>query len=475
MTTDLESSLREAFHQGADALPHTVDPWTRTTTAVRRSQARRRTAALALAASALVVGVGVATLGVPSFRADGAGVARTPDAADVQVTTDDVTTWPTRGELAGDAGFLARARTALGADGVTVGRVLFAGSVGSQRVAIATITGTQDGSPVDDVRAAVEPADGSSSWPFFGYPRSNVQGVLSLVLQDGDGSADLLVLARTDVRNLAWSRAATYDDQGRPQRTYSRLSAVDGVARAQLDPGPVTTISVRADRTSSGAAPESVQLLSSDLVSETASDAVFSAASKDARCAGVLDANDVRNATADVSGNRDPLNPPAAIEAIWCRQVPGGVVGLFGVTLQDGTTFQAQLLEGRQPSGTLMVQSVGRPVPRGAARVTPAVLNDVPREGSVDNQRFFVNAPGAARVDVVVDDGTGPKVFARVQPDRDGFAEVRLTDGQAQSVVGAPLADAVLRDAAGKELGRVALSSAQAVQDLDWSVDGPIS
>lgn len=475
MSTDLESSLRAAFRQGADALPPTVDPWARTTSAVRRSQVRRRTAALAVATSLLVVGVGAVATGVPSLRADDARVARTPDGGDVQVTTDDLTTWPARGDLVGDPEFLAAAREELGRDGGTVGKLLFAGRVGAQRVAVGVVTTTRDGLQEQEVRAAVEPADRSQSWAGTGYPTSNVQGTVSLALQAEDGSVDLLVLARTDAQAVAYSRAAVYDDQGRPSRTYARLVPRDGVAIARLDPGPVTTISVRVDRRSSSAGPDAVQLVASRLDRPDGVPELATAAAQDARCAGNVSATDVANATTDLWANRDPLRSPAAIEAVWCRDVDGGVVALFGVTLQDGSTFQAQLLEGRRGASTERVTTLGTPVPRGAARTTPAVLRDVPRDGGDRVVHYFVNAPGAATVDVVVDRGAGAKVVTRVRPDRDGFAEVRLAAGQAQSAADAALAEVVLRDGAGREVGRAPLRSAAPAQELDWAVDGPLS
>jgi hypothetical protein len=476
MSADLESSLRDAFRQGADALPHTVDPWTRTTSAVRRSQTRRRTAALAVAASVLVVGVGVVTTGVPSLRADRGQVARTPDAGDVQVTTDDVATWPLRGELARDADFIALARESL-VDSATVDRLLYAGRVGDRRVALALVTRTEDGAQSQEVRAAVEPANstGPSGWQGMGYPVAGIEGVVSLALQGADGSVDLLVLSRTDTRAVAYSRAATYDDRARPQRTYVRLAPRGGVAVAHLEPGPVFTLSVRVDRISSSAAPAAVQLVSPSVLSPGPDEAAVAAAAGDQRCAGSLTAGDVKNAVVNVANNRDPLRAPAAVEAVWCRDVDGGVVGLFGVTLQDGSTYQAQLLEARTATSTSTITDFGRPVPRGAARTTPLVLRDIPREGSVPFQEYYVNAPGAASVDIVVDDGSGPAVLTRVRPDRDGFARVRLTQGQSRRLVGATVGEAVLRDAAGKETGRTPMASAEQTQDLDWSVDGPLS
>ena len=474
MTTDLESSLRDAFRHGADGLPHAVDPWTRTTTAVRRSQVRRRTAALAVAASVLVVGVGALATGLPSLRADGQ-VARPTEAADVQVTTDDVTTWPTRGALAGSTDFVTAAREALGRDGSQVGRLLFAGPVGSSRAALAVVTTSDEGGQVEEVRAAVEPSVPSADWQTMGYPTNLVQGWVSLALQDETGAVDLLVLSRTDTRAVAYSRAAAYDDQGRPQRSYVRLAPRDGVATARLEPGPLATLSVRVDRASSSAAPGPVQLASTRLTEQDVAPQVLDSVAQDPACTGAVDGTDVRNGTRDTWANRDPMNPPAAVEAIWCRDVDGGVVGLFGVTLQDGSTFQAHLLEARTGGGTAIVSNVGRPVPRGAARTTPVVLRDIPRDGADSVLHYFVHAPGAARVDVVVDSGAGPEVLARVRPDRDGFAEIRLTDAQGQGVVGAAAADAVLRDGSGREVGRVSLQTAEQGQELDWSVDGPIS
>ena len=334
-----------------------------------------------------------------------------------------------------------------------------------------TVTGTADGVPLDDVRAVVDP----EGWPTMGYPTSNVQGAVSLALQDRDGAVDLLVLSRTDADAVAYSRAATYDEQGRPQRAYVRLVPRDGVATARLEPGPLSTITVRVDRTSSSAAPNAVQLLASRFSRADGADAVLDAVAADPRCAGAVSGTDVRNAVRDTWFNRDPLHDPASIEAVWCRDVDGGVVGLFGVTLQDGSTFQSQLLEGRKGTTTQSVTNLGTPVPRGAARTTPVVLRDVPRDGGEGTVHYFVNAPGATTVDVVVDQGSGPEVVTRARPDRDGFAEVRLTDAQNQSAQGAVLADAVLRDGAGKEIGRVSLKDAAPNQDLDWSVDGPIS
>ena len=120
---DLGSALREAFRHGAEGLPRTTDPLRRTTVAVRRSRARRRGAALAVAAALGAVAVAGSLGTLPGPGARGSQPAGRPDGGTLEVRTDDVTTWPLRGDLAADPTMSSFIKAELGRQG-TLGRML---------------------------------------------------------------------------------------------------------------------------------------------------------------------------------------------------------------------------------------------------------------------------------------------------------------------------------------------------------------
>ena len=472
MSTDLESSLREAFRQGADTLAPTVDPWTRTTTAVRRSQVRRRTTALAVAAAVAAVGiVSTTTGGLPLLRADQGQPALDRRPGDVVVTTDDVTAWPARGTLLGDVGFMTSARKTLELQG-TLTRLLYAGPLGAERVAVGLVTvpgaGTVEGQSGTRLFAVVEPQPGAAApWENLGEPDPG-QGLVTLALQGDDASTDLLVLARTDATTVAVSDAPEYDAKGRASRTYERLAVRDGVATTRLEGVGWPGISVLADNADGTGVTSGVNLVRSRVRTPDVDGATLRAVADDPRCSGRMDALDVRNAVSGVAANRTPLAAPRSVVPLWCRDVEGGRVGMFAVTLQDGSAFRADLLVGEAADSTSIANGPGLPVPVDAAATMPAVLLDIPSGSITDGSRWFVNAPGVERLRARSADGS-VVVALPARPDADGFAEVRLSRADSERLFAAGADDPVLVlvGEGGKEVGTVPLH-----QDDDYFAVG---
>ncbi|MBI4940620.1 MAG: hypothetical protein HY830_07735 [Actinobacteria bacterium] len=468
---DLEQALRGAFRHGADAAPAAADPWARTTRAVRRSQVRRRTAALAVAASVALVGVvGTATGAVPFLRADRPDVAN-PDG--LRITTDDVATWPTRGDRAGDPAFVAEVRTALAVQGDVLG-VLYAGGLGGESVGIGVVARPDEAgageTPPRELVAVVRPRGGAPRpWEVVGGPRPR-DGVVSAVFQAADGAMDLLVRTRTDTPVGAVSARPGYDRSGSPSRRFERLPARGGVARTTLPPGTWSLVSVL---TGSEPAPVagSVQLVRSLLPRYEPAPESMQALAADPRCAGTVGPFDVRNAVVNVVLNRDATHEPASVVPLWCRDVDGGSAALFAVTLQDGTTFVTGALIGRRGSTEGVTTDFGRRV-AGDGTSDPVVLADLPETGVTQGSRFFVHAPGAASVRIVVP-GTDRSLAVAARPDGDGFVELRL--GVADTVVYGQDGVVVLLDADGRVTGRVPLASASEEDPLAQDLEGPVS
>lgn len=215
----------------------------------------------------------------------------------------------------------------------------------------------------------------------------------------------------------------------------------------------------------------SVQLVRSLLPRYEPAPESMQALAADPRCAGTVGPFDVRNAVVNVVLNRDATHEPASVVPLWCRDVDGGSAALFAVTLQDGTTFVTGALIGRRGSTEGVTTDFGRRV-AGDGTSDPAVLADLPETGVTQGSRFFVHAPGAASVRIVVP-GTDRSLAVAARPDGDGFVELRL--GVADTVVYGQDGVVVLLDADGRETGRVPLASASEEDPLAQDLEGPVS
>ncbi|WP_088289588.1 hypothetical protein [Kineosporia sp. A_224] len=472
---DLEQALRGAFRRGADAVPAAADPWARTTRAVRRSRVRRRTAALAVAASVALAGVvGSATGGLPFLRADRAAPA---DPRDVQVTTD-IGSWPTRGERAGDKAFVAGLRTAMDREGVVAG-LLYAGDLGGRPVGVGVVGGATGVPATRDNRLVVVRADDGppQQWPTAqgvalvedGAPQFSGDRV-TVALQAADGSTDLLVLTRTDTA-VAVSWEADYDDAAAPSRRFTALRAVGGVATARRERAAATAITVRTQRRGEEPVLDGVQVLDSSRPAFAPDRATVGSVVASAPCRGALTAQEVTDAVSTVVDARDPdpAAGPRSFEALWCRAVRGGRLGLLAVTLSDGTQVQTRVLVGDDGGTSSTVADQGVVVPRGAARTTPAVVEDLPPNG-IGSTRWFVHAPGAATAEVrTTADG---EVLATGRPDRDGFVELEAPAAALERIT--PESVVVLRDGDGATTAQPWLFAPQA-DPFGLQVDGPVS
>lgn len=214
----IETQLRDALASHAASIePVEAHPYERVAGAVAKNRTRRRTVGAAAVAvvAAIAIGVPAAT----SRFGDGDGVlpsgqVQLPPASDK--AWNSVTTWPTRGALAGDTTLVA----AIGEQ--FDGRPIFVEDLGATRVAVVVSyadlvagTGPRGASAADMRRSST-------------YPASDVPGMLSMV-----GGGGLVVLATPDRTSVEVSKTPDIALDGTVSRTWQSLALIKGVGRTQ--------------------------------------------------------------------------------------------------------------------------------------------------------------------------------------------------------------------------------------------------
>lgn len=215
----IETQLRDALTAHASSIePDEAHPYERVSAAVRRNRTRRRAVGAAAVAVVAAIAIGVPT--VSSRLADG----RTTPAGtsvDLPPATDkawrSVTTWPTRGGLAGDAALAE----AIGEQ--FDGRPIFVEDLGPTRVAVVVSradlvvgTGPRGASASDMQRSSSRPTS------------ELTDGVLSMA-----GGGELVVLTTPDRRSVEVSKTPDIAIDGTVSRTWQPLTLTQGVGRTE--------------------------------------------------------------------------------------------------------------------------------------------------------------------------------------------------------------------------------------------------
>lgn len=211
----IETQLRDALTSHAGSIESVeAHPYERVAGAVAKNRARRRTVGAAAVAVVAAIAIGVPT--VSSRLADG---RTTPAGTSVKLppATDkawkSVTTWPTRGALAGDSALVA----AIGEQ--FDGRPIFVEDLGPTRVAVVV-------SRADLVVGTGPRGAGASGMRrSSASPVSDVaDGVLSMA-----GRGDLVVLTAPDRKSVEVSKTPDIALDGTVSRTWQPLALTKGV------------------------------------------------------------------------------------------------------------------------------------------------------------------------------------------------------------------------------------------------------
>lgn len=251
MTIDVEHELAQTLRTRAADVGQHPDPWTRYIVARRSSTRRRRVrrAGLTLAAAAAVAGVMLNAIPVPSV------IPVVP----VGPTSSDSLLWdePTRGSLARDDAWLAGLRAAVrdvsevegvwrvaGRDRI---RLIFAGDVGDQRLALVVVPLRLGVIEVQESMWYVGKVGAAARDMEQGGNFGELPDVVTTMEGDEDGG-ELVVVAPTGTR-IETSLAASFGADGRLHRDWAVAADESGVALVDL-PGasdaPPVVVRVRA-------------------------------------------------------------------------------------------------------------------------------------------------------------------------------------------------------------------------------------
>ena len=447
----IETQLREALAARAEELaPSPVDPYARVSGAVRTSQRRRRTVATGAAA-----GVAVLALAVPALVAGGPHRTPTPATRTQSVLPGpsdpawrSMSTWPTRGGLAGDAELV----TAVGE--LATGHVVFIDDVASRRVAVVVDAAQQQVAVVDGPAGA--PA-GQLGVTTLGEAAPTVEGdVLTLTV---DGSRTV-ILTTPGVRTAEVSDRPDIHLDGTVSRQWQTVQLANGAAQV---PVGSNVLRVRVDGSEGpamfgvGQAP-GTEDLQPTVCGDCRGEAFQSAMVAFARDSVALQLGVPADQVQTEAVYAGPVDAAVA-EAVGLPEATraGSETLLFvgHSTLPGGQVLQTgQLtLHGKDGTGQSMGLGDGVPIDARTAFDRPFVLagNDGPAAKAGQGVRAQVFAHTGATVQLVSESPTIwpssaalPLEAATARVDLSG---VSLADFNAHYEV-------VVRDAAGSELGR---------------------
>ncbi len=454
----LEDELRAAFTGATDDLPLTRDPWARTMRAVARSRARRRAGALAAVAVAAltVAGTVLPIHGTPPDPS-------TPDPGPT-VTSSDVTTWPTRGNLADRADLVAQVRqAAFESDQRTVWSVPFLGDVDGLRVAFVVKNGDPElgGGPHELVVLAGSPATSPAAWGRSALPLdADGAPVLQAAVRRDDGVLHLVVVTLSAGPRVQYSSRPLIDARGAVRREFVDVPLEAGVGTASwAGTAPAFTVQVRAGSNR----PETAALP----VLDVGEDAENGPGVRPARqtvpssCSGrAFDSLRLNLPNYAAHLARTAGHEPGDVSEVtvaWCRSIGRSRVMVVGVTLTDGTALQTVEQEWAEADGTSTgSDSSGYPVPRGRAGTYPtyATLSSVYIAPETAGATVLLSAPGGATAELVRRSAAGTTVVARARLDADGVAVTTATAGLGSRHDPDDTLSVVVRDRAGRETER---------------------
>lgn len=228
----IETQLREALTSHAASIESVeAHPYERVAGAITKNRTRRRTvgAAAVAAVAAIAIGVPAVTSRFADTATSPAGHSRTlPPATDK--AWKSVTTWPLRGSLAGDSGFVDAVAKQFD------GRPVFVEDVGERRVAVVVShadlivgVGPRGAAATDLTRASSGPiAEGG-------------EGVVSFV-----GPSGLIVLTTPDRTSYEVSRTPDIALDGTVTRRWQKLPLEAGVGRTSAAGVPTVRIGTHA-------------------------------------------------------------------------------------------------------------------------------------------------------------------------------------------------------------------------------------
>lgn len=373
----IETQLRDALVAHASSIdPAETHPYERVSAAVGRNRTRRRAAGAAAVAAIAAIAIGVPA--VSSHLADGrttpAGTSTTlPPATDK--AWNSVTTWPTRGALAGNTSLVDAVQDKF------KGRAVFVEDVDTARVAF--IVRKDQLIVASGPRGAAGQALTQSSQ--ITAPNIREDSVLSV----GAGSS-LVILTTPDRTSAEVSGTPDIALDGTVTRTWTRLPLDGGIGRAALSPltrfrlgsfvGPVQfPLMQHTESTSPGPCTVDCQVSQATQESDTT-----------AHIARTLDQDPAKIETTTVfngeippdstSGSTTEGTPPASLLVMHSR-LPGGQIIRTAVF--------------RSGDGLRSIDSV-RPIDARRAAAVPFVINATGDD-----------TLGPTRVSVFVASGTG--------------------------------------------------------------------
>lgn len=493
MSTDLEQQLRTAFTEATSTLPTTPDPGARTNRAVARSRTGRRAAF----GSALVALLLVAVVTGTSLRGTDRRVAPPAESQSTGpvVTSSDITTWPTRGNLAGKP-IVEQARERLD-DEMTISSIPFAGTVGGVDMVVAVGQRSEEPNKGRNALVLLHGSHGSpvSGWYLGewlsrdGIPGAPAEGppILPIGVWDEQRTLHLAVLAPSDGASAAYSPSATFDAEARASRRYQALKMENGIGTATFSAPSMESIALRTtwggktdiggvDRVSDGGA-GAVRVGAGEDVGEPRDD-LFSAFT-DPACRNLVPElglqYQIGESLRSLGLRYDDVQ---SIKPLWCRErpvdgeKPGYRAGVAAMTLTDGTAFQIFHQQDFTEDGS--GGSGGRKQRVPADRLMTRAWMFAFGAGVAPD--VTISAPGASRVDVVTTEPDVEVLFSG-RPDADGY--LALSGEQAR-----PIKKAVGDDGANErglqivtydEQGQVIETVPYAELDAGDYVDGPVA
>ena len=482
--------LAALFAELSAAPPVVADPARRVEVAVAHTRRRRNW--LVVAVAGLVV---AAAGGIALEKRHAADLAEQQQAArrlaaaaalNPVVQSSDVATWPTRGSLAGRADLLAQVREVAGKGNEdAVLAVPFLGEVDGLNVALAVVTGLDDGA--QPTRRLVALAGSGtrtvSSWESYegqldpDGPNDLPVPVLSAALGGRDGLVRSVVVTVSREVSLAVSPRPQIDAAGIPTRRYTAVALSNGVGTLTWQGvAPVTIVRVQYAGSAPSFTTPSITRWPDDS-DEKPYRQVLATSCRGARFEGLRLNLDNAASSAAVRIGVD-VDQVAQVVAVGCRRAANHTAMIVAVRLVDGTALQTTVEEITNADGVVgMPGPQVRAVPRGREVTYPRVLHLSDDDTSRADPRTVVfAAPRGATAELVRGSGGAARVLARAPLAADGVGV-----GTATARLGDLLTDdegslfVVVRDAAGRELERVPAPAGHAVEpkELDGPVDRP--
>jgi len=413
----VEDELRAAFHQGTADLPHTSDPWTRTTRGIARHRARRRGAVAALTVAAL--------LGVGATVAPGDPPPPRPAEQDRRgmgpvVTEEAMSRWPTRGDLSADTALLAAVRDYMQARGEVFG-IPYAGTFDGQGFVVALV---RDGEGASEEPEAATPlalrgkvGTPLSQWSLV-YGVERTLGPALIFSPQYHATRPVLVVTRSRGVEVSYSATPTFSRSGSVERSSVPVELDNGIGVLPASPESGAALAIEVD----GRRPIWSSLGKSESSGELRSDQASAAAAAPS-CGGVLDAQSIQSALTGVEPVLLAMTADADVRAVWCRRTGDTTRVMLAVDRPGGPSFQVSSALVRTGDEVEARYSDAVPVPWGRAGDYPAAFVELaPGEsarGGEEPLSVVVSAPGGASADL---EARGGATVGSVRLDGDGYA-----------------------------------------------------